>query len=278
MEHKTVELVFDALNNANNLEMLKGVLRAAEVEGCHVAVSTQPPDLNVRRWVNELQRIGRAGTIIATSRLTADQQQRLDEADLPLVLIDPINEVPSQLPCVGVTNWQGGMSATQHLLDLGHRRIAMMRGYKCLVDDARYHGYVAALSTHGINLDKRLTMRANFKTDEARIASESLLKLPDRPTAVFAANDLEAFGVMQAARHVGLRVPQDLSIVGFDDSVHAAASTPQLTTVRQPFAQMGETAYRILVDRATGRSMAPDRVEIASTLVIRGSTARVCQE
>ena len=273
MAHKHIELVFDALTNPNNLAMMRGVLQAATEQGGHVAVSTVPDNLNPRHWVNELERIGRVGLIMVTSRLSSEQHKRLQEADLPLVLIDPINPVDPSLPSVGATNWQGAMSAVQHLLELGHRRIAMLRGYECLVDDARYHGYLAALSGYGIAVDEVLIGRANFRFEPAVTVAEEILGSPSPPSAVFAANDLEALGVMEAARRSGLSVPGDLSVVGFDDSMYASASSPQLTTVRQPFVQMGEVAYQLLSDQMERRDPAAVRVELAATLVIRESTA-----
>jgi LacI family transcriptional regulator len=275
MAHKHIELVFDALTNPNNLEMMQGVLQAAAEQGSHVAVSTIPENVNPRQWVNELDRVGRVGLIMVTSRLSSEQHKRLQEAALPLVLIDPINPVDPSLPSVGATNWQGGMSAVQHLLELGHRRIAMIRGYQCLVDDARYHGYVAALSGWGIAVDERLIGRGDFRFQPTVTVAEEILRLRSRPTAVFAANDLEALGVMEAARRLGLCVPSDLSVVGFDDSMYASASSPQLTTVRQPFVQMGELAYQLLAGQMEGRDPASVRVELAATLVIRDSTAQL---
>jgi LacI family transcriptional regulator len=274
MAHKHIELVFDALTTPNNLELMRGVLQAAAEQGSHVAVSTVPENVNPRQWVNELDRVGRVGLIMVTSRLSSEQHRRLQEAALPLVLIDPINPVDPSLPSVGATNWQGGMSAVQHLLELGHRRIAMIRGYQCLVDDARYHGYVAALSGFGIAVDERLIGRGDFRFQPTVTVAEEILRLRNPPTAVFAANDLEALGVMEAARRIGLCVPGDLSVVGFDDSMYASASSPQLTTVRQPFVQMGEVAYQILADQMEGRNPASVRVELAATLIVRDSTAR----
>jgi DNA-binding LacI/PurR family transcriptional regulator len=99
------------------------------------------------------------------------------------------------------------------------------------------------------------------------------LKLASPPTAFFAANDLAALGVIEAARRMGRSVPRDLSVVGFDDSMYASASSPQLTTVRQPFVQMGEVAYQLLSDQIDGRDPASIRVELAATLVVRDSTA-----
>ncbi len=206
--HQHVELVFDALKNPNNLEILREIVKAAGEHGGHVAVSTVPENMNARRWIHELERVGRAGVIMVTSRLTPEQQRRLQEAALPLVLIDPINSVDGPVPSVGATNWRGGVTAVQHLLELGHRRIAMLRGYECLVDDARYHGYAAAITEAGIALDPVLVERADFRFEPAVLAAEKILRLPDRPTGMFAANDLEALGVIEAARRLGLGVPR----------------------------------------------------------------------
>jgi LacI family transcriptional regulator len=149
----------------------------------------------------------------------------------------------------------------------------MIRGYECLVDDARYHGYVAAFSGHGSAIDQCLIKRGNFRFEPSVAAAEEILSSADPPTAFFAANDLEAVGVIEAARRCRLSVPGDLSVVGFDDSVYASASSPQLTTVRQPFAEMGEVAYQLLSDQIDGRDSASVRVELAATLVVRDSTA-----
>jgi LacI family transcriptional regulator len=273
MAHKHIELVFDALSDPNNLEIMRGVVQAATEEGGHVAVSTVPENVNPRLWMNELDRVGRVGLIMVTSRLTSEQHKRLQEAALPIVLIDPINPVDQSLPSVGTSNWQGGMNAVQHLLELGHRRIAVLRGYESLVDDARYHGYIAALSGYGIAVDTALVGRGDFAFEASVTMAEEILSKPCRPTAVFAANDLAALGVIEAARRIGLKVPSDLSVVGFDDSVYASVSSPQLTTVRQPFVQMGEVAYQLLADQIEGRDQAPVRVELAATVVVRDSTA-----
>ena len=112
--HRHVELVFDALRNPNNLEILREIVKAAGEHGDHVGVSTVPENMNARRWIHELERVGRAGVIMVTSRLTAEQQMRLQEAAMPLVLMDPINSVDGPVPSVGATNWRGGVTAVQH--------------------------------------------------------------------------------------------------------------------------------------------------------------------
>lgn len=267
-----IELVFDALDNPNNQDIMRGVTRAATEDGTHVAISTLPRNVSAREWVNELGRAGRAGLIIVTSRLTAEQYKRLEQAALPLVLVDPVLPV-DELPSVGVNNWHGGVRATQHLLDLGHRRIGMLRGYKCLADDARYQGYVSALTNQGIAIDNQLVSRTQFRFDPAESATLKMLSVRERPTAIFAANDIAALGAVRAARTLGLGVPDDLSVVGFDDSVYASIATPGLTTIRQPFSQIGQTAYRILVDQIRGRAESSGSIELAATLIVRESTA-----
>ena len=167
--HRHIELVFDALRNTNNLEILREIIKSAAEHGGHVAVSTLPDNMNARQWIHELERVGRAGVIMVTSRLTSEQ-----EAALPVVLIDPINSVDGAVASVGATNWRGGVTAVQHLLELGHRRIAMLRGYDCLVDDARYHGYVAALTEAGVALDPGLVERADFSFEPAVSAAAQL--------------------------------------------------------------------------------------------------------
>ena len=272
MAHIHIELVFDALVTPNNLEITRGIVEAASEQGAHVAISTLPADLDVRPWINELERLGRAGLVIVTARLSADQQQQLQRASLPLVLIDPLSAPDPSLASVGAGNWQGGLTAVQHLLELGHRRIAMLRGRESVADRARYHGYVAALAGHGINVDESLIGSGDFRFEPTVPVALEILQRPDPPTAVFAANDAEALAVIEAARRLGKRVPEDLSVVGFDDNLIASVSSPRLTTVRQPFVQMGAVAYRVLTELMAGGESDVARVELATTLVVREST------
>jgi LacI family xylobiose transport system transcriptional regulator len=139
---------------------------------------------------------------------------------------------------------------------------------------ARLDGYRAALDTAGLPVDPALVRTGDFHHETGYRAGLELLKLPDRPTAVFAGNDLQALGLYEAARELGLRVPEDLSIVGFDDLPVARWVGPPLTTVRQPLTEMAEAAARLVLD--LGRSERPStatRVELATSLVVRSSTA-----
>jgi LacI family transcriptional regulator len=272
---QTVELTFDSLENPNSLDLVRGVVAAATQHGGRVAVSTLAADVDPARWVDGLRTLGRTGLVLVTSRLSDAMHRRLDAASLPFVLIDPVYPVDTQVVSIGVGNWQAGLTAVLHLLELGHRRIAMLRGYECLVDDARYHGYVAGLSRFDIPVDPALVARADFQYDGAVDAAGEILCRRDPPTAVFAANDLEALGTIQAARRLGLTVPGDLSVVGFDDTGLARMSSPPLTTIRQPFAEIGQLAYRLLTDVTEGRNLASARIELSASLIVRESTGPI---
>jgi LacI family transcriptional regulator len=192
------------------------------------------------------------------------------------VTIDPVNLPGPDVPSVGATNFNGGMTATGHLLELGHRRIGFVEGPpEAMVSIARLHGYHAALSQYGLTSDPAMMAAGEFTFDAGFTAAIGLLAQPSRPTALFASNDSQAFGAIEAARTLGLRVPEDVSIIGFDDTPAAQWSAPPLTTVRQPFAEMGRVAMRRLLRLVAGEELTSPRVELATQLVIRKSTAAV---
>ncbi|MFM9442694.1 LacI family DNA-binding transcriptional regulator [Streptomyces acidiscabies] len=271
---RIVDLTFDQLVNPNNLVITQGVTEAAAQAGVEVVIGTAPDDPLGAAWARRITHAGREGVILVTSELTARQRAQFAQAEIPLVLIDPMNVPDHSVPSIGATNFSGGMAATEHLLKLGHRRIAMIEGtHDALCNTARLHGYQAALTGAGLTPDPALIKQGDFRFTPAHQAALELFALADPPTAVFAANDLEAFGVIEAARVHGLRVPQDVSVVGFDDTAAAATSAPPLTTVRQPFAEIGRAALRALLRLSAGEPLDSHRVELATQLVVRASTA-----
>jgi LacI family transcriptional regulator len=192
-----------------------------------------------------------------------------------VVVIDPASTPPADLPSVGATNWAGGLAATEHLLDLGHRRIAAITGparFHCSL--ARLDGYRSALGRAGAPADPALVRYGDFSPEGGLAAAAGLLALADPPTAIFAGSDQQAFGVYEAARRRGLRVPEDLSVVGFDGLPAARWASPPLTTVWQPLAEMGSTATQMLGELIEARSLHPNRVELSTELIVRQSTAR----
>ncbi|MGY1845098.1 LacI family DNA-binding transcriptional regulator [Modestobacter sp. SYSU DS0875] len=268
-ESLLVDVVFTALDSPWAIEILRGVTESG-LEVVVDALSQSPGN----DWVQQLIAGGRRGAIVVTSRLTPADQRRLGRSRLPVVVIDPVDMPGQDVPSVGATNWAGGLSATEHLIELGHRRIAAIGGpepYLC--SRARLDGYRAALDRAGIAVDPQLLRHGNFHHEGGYEQARRLLELPDPPTAVFAGSDEQAFGVLEAARQAGRSVPRDLSVVGFDDLPMARWSSPPLTTVRQPLADMGRMAGRVLTELITGGELATQRVELATHLVTRASTA-----
>jgi LacI family transcriptional regulator len=183
----------------------------------------------------------------------------------------PLNE---RIPAVSAAHTSGADQAMRHLLELGHRRIAQITGPRGWVaTEDRRRGYRAALAAAGILPDPALEIEAEPEIRPGREAALQLLDLSDRPTAIFAFNDNIAIGAIQAARARGLRVPEDISIVGFDDVEHATIVTPALTTVRQPLAEMGRTAVSLLNRLLERQHFETLHVELATRLVVRESTA-----
>ncbi|MFF5085374.1 LacI family DNA-binding transcriptional regulator [Actinoplanes sp. NPDC000266] len=264
---RTVDLVFDGMETPNNLKILKGALSAAAEEDVDVVVGLAPA---------RPQGAHREGIVLVTSSITAAQWQHFSKRGIPIVTIDP-HDVPSaEVPSVGATNFQGGMEATAHLTGLGHRRVGFIEGPpERGVSIARLHGYQAALSQAGVAHDPGLVRAGPFTFDAAFTAGISLLTSENRPTAIFACNDTLALGAMEAARTLGLRIPEDVSVVGFDDMPVTQWSAPPLTTVRQPFAEMGRVAMRRLLRLAAGESLDSPRVELATELIVRKSTSKL---
>ena len=269
---KRIELTFDALVTPNNLEMMRGVVEAMTSRNIHVAVGLYPPEIRSHLWINELERAGRGGVVLVTSPThqgAAEPSWRGRPAGRGHRPDQPARQQHRQRRS---NQLAGRMSAVEHLIQLGHTRIGIIRGRESVCDTARYHGYVAALTAHGLPVDPQLVERGEFTFDDSIPAATNLLTHPSRPTAIFAANDLTALGIIEAGRHLGLRVPDDLSIVGFDDGLLARTASPPLTTVHQPFYDMGVAAAGALTDLIDTGSSLSSRVELATTLIVREST------
>jgi LacI family transcriptional regulator len=250
------------------------IIRGVAASGLDVVVSSMADSPAPNRWAEHLAGAGRAGAIIVTSGLAPAQRQAFDRARIPCVVIDPVDLPDPEIPSVGATNWAGGLAATRHLCDRGHRRIAVIGGPRHLLcSRARIDGYRAALDAAGLQHDPELVRYGDFHHVGGYERARELLALPDPPTAVFAGSDEQAFGVVEAARVAGMVVPADLSVVGFDDLPMSRWASPPLTTVRQPLAEMGRVASQMLQSLMEGRPLDSSRVELATSLVVRSSTA-----
>lgn len=273
-----VDLVIDGINNQYSLEVLTGILDYAASEGVEIVLSNVTPgrlhNANHEQWAQRMVESGRKGLILVTSEVTARQLESFKRRDIPVVVIDPLNPPHSGFVSVGATNWAGGKAAAEHLLSLGHRRIAFLGGpeaAECSV--ARLHGYLAALMSHGIAARPDYVLAGGFSRDFGISGTGRLLALPEPPTAIFAGSDATALGVLDEARRRHLRVPDDLSVVGFDGTALAEQALPRLTSVAQPLKEMGRAALRSVLRLAQGETLDSLHVELATELVVRDSTA-----
>ncbi|MDG4785320.1 LacI family DNA-binding transcriptional regulator [Micromonospora sp. WMMD1102] len=269
-----LEVVFQQMLGSIAIEIMRGVAGVAALRDCTVGFTDVGPRGSAGElWVEPLLLRQPAGIITVFPGVTARHREMLAASGVPLVAVDPIGDL-FPTPAVGTNNWSGAVAATRHLLDLGHRRIGVLAGpTRDLSARARLDGIRAALDHVGIPFDDGLLRHGEFTFEEGRDLGRELLTLPAAPTAVLCGDDLQAMGVYEAARQLGLRIPDDLSVVGFDDVEQAGWLAPGLTTVRQPFAEMGATAARLVLALAEGRALTQHRYELDTTLVLRGSTA-----
>jgi DNA-binding LacI/PurR family transcriptional regulator len=255
-----VDLLIADLHSPWAEELLRGTMEAANEAGTSVIATTVHSPQEFAGWLDRATARGTDGALCVLHLPGSRELHRLAAARIPLVAIDPPVEPGDAIRSVGTTNWLGGMTATRHLIELGHRRIAIIGG-------------PPGLWSSRARLDESLVRRSDFSLSGGRAQAGELLSLPQPPTAVVAGNDGQAFGVLQALGERGLRAPDDLSVVGFDDVPVASWAAPALTTVRQPLAAMAATAFRMLRSDPATAAGEPHHIELATTLVIRESTA-----
>lgn len=269
-----VELVFHELESAWALELIRGVENVAREHGMSVVLTeTGSRHAPGAEWIEGVMSRRPAGVVLVFSDLPQGFRNKLAARSIPFVIIDPAGDPSPDVPSVGSANWSGGMMATRHLIELGHTRIAAISGPEDMMCSlARIDGYRSAMSMASLHIDPTFVRYGNFHVDGGRDHAFSLLRRTDRPTAIFAGSDLQALGVLDAARQIGLRVPDELSIVGYDDLQLARWSSPALTTVHQPLIQMAEEATRMVLRLGDGERPHNLRLDLATSLVVRQST------
>jgi DNA-binding LacI/PurR family transcriptional regulator len=254
-------------------ELISGTVFAAAEAGHSVVVTPVSTPGEFDRWLALAAVRGTHGALSVLHLPGSMELERLAQAGIPVVVVDPADEPGSEVRSVGTTNWQGGLTATRHIIELGHRRIAAIGGPASLWSSrARVDGYRAAMLEAGLPLEEIFIRRDHFSVDGGRRQAMQLLSTKDRPTAIVTSSDAQAFGVLQALGELRLRAPDDVSVVGFDDVPVANWATPALTTVRQPLAAMAATAFRMLSAGNGAAAAESHHVELATTLVIRDST------
>ncbi|RSM45376.1 LacI family transcriptional regulator [Actinoplanes sp. ATCC 53533] len=270
---RRIYAVFRDLDSPYTLEVVRGVVDAGSQAGFEVVIGTTM-HRSIAQWLDACSDPGVLGMILIISMMAEHDQKRVLSKHVPVVLIDPLSQPLPGVPSVGVTDWHGAHDAVGHLLELGHRRIGIIAGRPhSPAGGARLHGYRAALHNAGIEYDTALVRSTDFDYGESVTATTELLTLPERPTAIFATSDAQALGTLEAARALRISVPDDLSVVSFDDTSAAATASPPLTAVRQPYDELGQIATSLLVDMSNGKSPVVDRFELATAFTLRSSTA-----
>ncbi len=273
-------LVVQDLSNPYFNEIVLGVSEAISGGGTDLLLYTSSNDpKREKQRVQSLSSGLADGMIIISPYGSRPTLELAERSRVPVVFVNYWGDTPD-LPRVNAENYHGARAATEHLLALGHRRVALITGRPDIPTAPerpdgleRHRGYRDALMDAGVALDRRLVVPGGLHQPQGRDAGRELLNLAEPPTAIFAANDFCAFGVMEAVQEKGLRVPEDISVVGFDDIRQAAQVSPALTTVHHPLELMGKTAAKLLLELVAGVEPSERRVELPSELTYRSTTA-----
>jgi LacI family xylobiose transport system transcriptional regulator len=273
-EAPLIELVFHELESSWAMELIRGVENVAKSAGASVVITESGTrHAPGPEWIDGVMRRRPLGVVLVFSTLPEEVKRKLRSRAIPFAIVDPVGAPEPDVPSVGSANWAGGLAATRHLTELGHRRIAIISGPEdMLCSLARLDGFRSAMSMAGLDTDPELIRFGDFHVAGGFRHAEALLDCDEPPTAIFAGSDLQGLGVLEAARIRDLRVPDDLSVVGYDDIPLARWSSPALTTVHQPLRRMAETAAQMVLQLRRGDATVP-RIELGTELVVRQSTA-----
>lgn len=239
-----------------------------------VVTSTHGRRIGNRHWIQHLASRRTDAVVLTVTEFQAGIAKELSRLNTPVVLVDPLGGTAPEIPAVAATNVEGGIAATQHLLDLGHRRIGIITGPNQMTcSRERMQGYRVALAKAGIDPDPRLEHWGDFMAESGVLGAQRMLGIPQPPTAIFAGSDQCAAGVYKEAHRRGLAIPEDLSVIGFDDVMIAKWLQPELTTIRQPLEEMAREAIRMALQLVHGTRLKHPRQRLATKLVVRDSTA-----
>jgi DNA-binding LacI/PurR family transcriptional regulator len=269
---RTIGVVVTTVTDPWVGEVLSAIELAANDHGYAVFLADSNADpLREKSVVQSFAERRVDGIVVTSSRVGALHTPMLSQMMVPIVLIN--NQHPGQfVHSVMIENLAASREATEHLIALGHRRIAYVGDQFGHHSDAeRFAGYQGALKAAGLPFLPDLVVHGDGKADGGPTAMDRLLDLPDPPTAVFCYNDMTALGVLRSIYRRGLRVPADISVVGFDDLFFASYTNPPLTTVRQPRRKMGQMAFESLLKLMSGED--PAEIKVPAELIVRESTA-----
>ncbi|HEY7416046.1 MAG TPA: LacI family DNA-binding transcriptional regulator [Ktedonobacteraceae bacterium] len=270
-----IDMVVPGLDTLYSMEIVRGVSEVVERSELRLALSTTNNDVQrEQQWLAKVLEGTTDGAILVLLHGLSSNLGELHRREIPFVVVDHRGELGTDIPSVSATNWSGGRVATEYLLSLGHRRIAVIGGgatLRCSID--RIAGYRSALEEAGVPIYPEYIRQGEFMQQTGYEQTCALLELPEPPTAIFAGSDLQAMGVYSALRARGITIPDMISVVGFDDIPLASLVTPALTSVRQPLVEMGRVATTMLLRLIAREPLDSIRVELATTLIVRESCA-----
>lgn len=272
---QTIGLLIPNIANPFMAEVARSIENHVKRYGYSLMICSTDNDVkNEVEYISILKQKYTEGIIVATGLKKEKAIKELIKTDLPIALLS--RDVPSlAADTVMVDDYLGGYEATRHLIGLGHEKIAMLtEDTSFSTIRARVRGYKKALEEAGLNYDESLVLANNISIEEGKKAMINLLKEPSPPTAVFASTESLAIGVVQGARELNVKVPDELSIVGFDDTVLSTICDPPLTTIAQPIEEMGKKVAELLIEEIEKKKESKQRVVLSPKLIVRNSTAR----
>jgi len=271
----TLGILIPDITNPFFAEIARGVEDAASKNGFNVVLCNTDDRLRKERTYLEILREKRVdGLILGTAHIKDRSILELEKEKFPYILISRNTESLDK-NCIIIDDIAGGIMAAEYLIKLGHQRIAHITGplrTRSALD--RLKGYQIALAKFGINYQEELLKEGDFRIEGGYRAMKRLLKLKDPPSAIFAANDLLALGAMQVIQKEGYNIPEDFSIIGFNDIALSSFVYPPLTTIRQPMLEMGRLAVKILLKIINNQEEIQRRIILSPKLVIRKSCTR----
>lgn len=271
-----IHVIYPRLDSSWQLEHIRGMEAVMQEAGVGLVVSALNHGVAGKHDLVLRAQAGQAtGAILAAASGETPLSTVLNQLNVPVISLDPGAKAAAKLPTIGAANWLGARVATEHLIALGHRRIGIITGSKggLLCSRARLDGYRAALEGAGIAEIPSLIAHGEFEYRSGIGAALKLIDHTNPPTAIFACSDYIALGVYEAARRRGLSIPDQLSVVGFDDLPAARWASPPLTTIRQPLEEMGQLAARTILNLARRKTIESPGMELSTKLVERESTA-----
>ncbi len=270
-----IDLVIMRLEGGYDLGIMHGIQDAlAESEQRLVVFATNEDEVRERLWLRRLLDQSTDGVLLLLPYEKIGIANTLMAQHIPFVAIGDRNEPTTAFPTIGSTIWLGGYTATEYLISLGHRRIGIITFPLHLTTSrARLAGYREALERAGIPIDPALICEGTYLLGDGVQQTRFLLDQPDPPTAIFAGNDAQAAGVYQVLYERNIRVPDQMSVIGFDDVMYTAQMSPPLTTIHQPLVEIGKMAANMLLRLIAGQQLESNHVELSTSLVVRESCA-----